>query len=153
MKALLMIAGLAMALIGCYTPEDAGLSEEKLATAEQQLVVCSSDCAPPTYNGSPVACASNTYCFSDAAGAYCLNNDGSWSSATCTPASTIVCGNGVCESGEYSSCPQDCIVCGDGICEGSETRFNCSVDCDFCGDGICRPTERTWCSEDCGILP
>jgi hypothetical protein len=145
---------LALLLVGCATPDGDAIAEEKLATTEQQIVVCSSECAPPTYNGSPVACASNTYCYSDAAGAYCLNNNGTWSSALCALAPNP-CGNGVCDSGETaSSCPQDCgSVCGNGVCESGETRFNCSVDCDVCGDGICRPTERTWCSEDCGILP
>jgi hypothetical protein len=148
MKALL-IAGLAVALYGCFTPDSDTIAEEKLATAEQQIVVCSSSCDPPTYNGSPVACASNSYCYSDAGGAYCLDNSGNWASALCTP--NIPCGNGVCDSGENpGNCPQDCQSCGNGACDYGETAWTCPSDCNFCGDGICSFGEDQWsCWTDC----
>lgn len=134
----LWIAVIAVALVGCFTPESEELTEEKYSTAEQKLSVCSSDCAPPIYNGSPVACASNIFCSSDAAGAYCLNNNGSWTTVSCT-AAPVPCGDGICGAGENSSnCPVDCPppsgpVCGDGVCESPERRLTCPEDCgDVC---------------------
>ena len=140
------------ALAGCFTPESDAITDEKLATAEQQIVVCSSSCDPPTYNGSPVACASNSYCFSDAAGAYCLDNNGNWASATCAlGGGGVPCGNGVCGPGEDpGNCPQDCISCGNGVCDYGDTSWNCPSDCPTCGDGICGYGEDQWsCWSDC----
>lgn len=55
-------------------------------------------------------------------------------------ATTPVCGNNVCETGEASSCPQDCVVapyCGDGTCNNGETTLTCVADCPsgVCSDG------------------
>ena len=44
---------------------------------------------------------------------------------------TQLCGNGICEGGEETTCRIDCtnrIVCGDGYCE-SEEQANCPEDC------------------------
>jgi hypothetical protein len=147
------ISILAALLVGCFNPEDEP-REEKYATTAQELVVCSSSCDPPTYNGSPVACASNTYCFSDAGGAYCLNGDGSWQVAACTTG--VYCGDGICNGNEDWTTCGDCsppIYCGDGICNGNEDWTTCG-DCPppqpFCGDGVCDAGETRFnCPSDC----
>lgn len=43
--------------------------------------------------------------------------------------------------------PANCVICGDGVCETGES---CSADCSttICGDGICDPGES--CFSDCG---
>ena len=97
MKALLFAVA-AVFFAGCFNPTDEGSGEDKYSSKTQEIVVCSSDCAPPTYDGNPVACASNIYCYSDAAGAYCLNSNNTWSSATCRTGTTQpYCGDGICQ--------------------------------------------------------
>jgi hypothetical protein len=161
MKAILLTLA-AVLLFGCYSPEEEAMTEEKFSSKEQAIVVCSSECAPPTYDGNPVACASNLYCFSDAAGAYCLNGNNTWSSYFCqaAPPSTY-CGDGICNGGETwqtcSDCPPPGAYCGDGICNGGETWQTCS-DCTppfYCGDGVCnRPDEDRYNCSDCpGFCP
>jgi hypothetical protein len=121
-------------LFGCYSPEEEAKTEEKFSSKEQAIVVCSSDCAPPTYDGNPVACASNIYCSSDAAGAYCVNSNTTWSIVYCqTSAPPIYCGDGICNGSETwqtcSDCPPPSHSCGDGVCDyPDETRYDCS-DC------------------------
>ena len=64
-----------------------------------------------------------------------------------------LCGNGICEEGELNSCQQDCpTACGDGACEGTENWLNCASDCDpYCGDLVCNNGETcATCSGDCG---
>lgn len=157
MKALFFVA-VAMIFAGCFTPEESGdgAEEVKYSTAEQKIVVCASDCLPPTYNGNPVACASNIYCASDAAGAYCLNNDGSWSNYFCAAGGSW-CGDGICNGNETyqtcADCPPPTTWCGDGICNGNETYQTCA-DCPppatWCGDGICNGNETFRnCRADC----
>lgn len=141
----------------CYSPDEESMTEEKFSSKEQAIVVCSSDCAPPTYNGNPVACASNIYCYSDAGGAYCLNNNNTWSNYYCqTNPTGPRCGDGICNGTDtQQNCPADCgpppIVCGDGICNGTETSQSCPADCAICGDGICQPQngEGGWNCQDC----
>lgn len=48
--------------------------------------------------------------------------------ATCPTDCPTLCGNGVCNTGEQSTCPNDCIVCGDGVCQGNEAS-TCASDC------------------------
>lgn len=157
MKALLFAVA-AVFFAGCFNPTDEGSGEDKYSSKTQEIVVCSSDCAPPTYDGNPVACASNIYCYSDAAGAYCLNSNNTWSSATCRTGTTQpYCGDGICNGSETwqtcNDCPQP-IVCGDGICNGNENQQSCAADCapqPYCGDGICQMQngEGGWNCRDC----
>lgn len=135
----LYLAFIAVLFAACYSPSEEGMTEEKFSSKEQAIVVCSSQCAQPTYNGNPVACASNIYCYSDPGGAYCLNSNNTWS-------------NYYCQAG------QPPIYCGDGTCNGTDTPQNCPADCgpppptEYCGDGICQPWigEGGWnCSECC----
>lgn len=64
------------------------------------------------------------------------------------------CGDGLCTSGEDTSCPQDCPWCGDGVCAYPEDYSSCPSDCSvasYCGDGVCNGTEATTtCPQDCG---
>ncbi len=139
----------------CYSPDEESMTEEKFSSKEQAIVVCSSQCSPPTYNGNPVACASNIYCYSDAGGAYCLNNNNTWSNYYCAPGSSTYCGDGICNGSETwqtcSDCPPPAAYCGDGICNGSETSMNCPGDCSYCGNGVCERWngEGGWNCEDC----
>jgi hypothetical protein len=154
----LFLAIAAVLFTACYAPDGEGVIEEKFSTAEQAIVVCASQCAAPTYNGNPVACASNTYCFSDAAGAYCQNSWGGFDTYLCAGAGPV-CGDGICNGSETwqtcGDCPPPGPVCGDGICNGSETWQTCG-DCPppgpVCGDGICEgwQGEGGWnCPSDC----
>jgi hypothetical protein len=74
-----------------------------------------------------------------------------------------VCGDGICNTGEATTCPEDCGGgggwCGDGFCNGTESYSTCSLDCPYtppstwCGDGVCQSWngESTYnCSIDCG---
>lgn len=150
MKLLVGSVMMMVSAAACLDQPGAGF-DEKTATIDQALVVCSSSCDRPTYNGQPVACASNTYCFGAAEGAYCLQDNGTYAFVGCTAApSNPVCGDGRCDAGE--SCIADCgPVCGDGICSAGES---CSADCGpppgpVCGDGICEVSEHGWCNSDC----
>lgn len=153
---ILFLAIAAVLFTACYAPEGEGVAEEKFSTAEQAIVVCSSQCSPPTYNGNPVACASNTYCFSDTAGAYCQNSSGGFDTYACVVGAAPYCGDGVCNGSETwqncSDCPPPDPYCGDGVCNGSETWRTCS-DCTppfYCGDGVCnRPSESSYNCPDC----
>ena len=43
-----------------------------------------------------------------------------------------VCGNGMCQGNEPTTCPQDCMqanMCGNGQCDASETTATCPGDC------------------------
>ncbi len=60
----------------------------------------------------------------------------------------IVCGNGVCELNEPTSCPGDCTTCGNGVCELGEPS-NCPTDCTVCGNHQCEVGEPTGCPSDC----
>jgi hypothetical protein len=73
---------------------------------------------------------------------------------------TVVCGNGLCETGESTvSCPSDCKTgtgyCGDGACNNGETSGTCSGDCPT----ICTPScMNKKCGDDgcqgsCGQCP
>ncbi|MBU0635636.1 hypothetical protein KKE06_01270 [Candidatus Micrarchaeota archaeon] len=74
-----------------------------------------------------------------------------------------VCGNAVCEWGEYPNCTQDCeqqqsSECGNSKCEEGENSDNCSNDCGHpapvCGNGNCESGEDSYnCSNDCGSPP
>ncbi len=65
-----------------------------------------------------------------------------------------VCGDGLCESDETSSCPYDCYepVCGNEVCEANET-WTCPDDCitPVCGNHECEPPTENMqnCREDC----
>lgn len=140
----LFLAITAILFTACYAaeaPDGKDVTEEKFSTAEQAIVVCSSQCAQPTYNGNPVACASNTYCFADSGGAYCQNSWGGFDTYACTPGSSgPVCGDGTCNGDETwetcFDCPAPGPVCGDGVCESwnGEDGFNCPTDC--CSRGV-----------------
>ncbi|MBF0492451.1 MAG: hypothetical protein HQM15_06695 [Deltaproteobacteria bacterium] len=77
---------------------------------------------------------------------------------TLTAATTVSCGDGVCNGSETATtCPVDCAPpaprCGDGICNGTETSASCAIDCPvipICGDRICNGGETTLtCPADC----
>ncbi len=82
-----------------------------------------------------------------------------------------VCGNRICETGEWDSCPIDCQqdLCGNGRCDDGETVDNCPADCTngescetvrdcpdvenyVCLDGACKEIANIDCrvDEDCG---
>lgn len=142
-------------IASCMTTEDdPRRAELETSTVSQELSVCSSSCDPPTYDGNPVACASNYGCYSDAGGAYCWTG-WYWNEVYCVPGGNP-CGNGICETwaGESSwNCQQDCgPPCGDGICSPGE---NCPQDCGSgpqCGNGVCEAGEgppQCECVSDC----
>ncbi|MBI4819424.1 MAG: putative metal-binding motif-containing protein [Deltaproteobacteria bacterium] len=65
-----------------------------------------------------------------------------------------VCGNGLCEPSDGTTCGVDCADrCGDEICGASESFSTCSVDCGHvCGDGVCDLSESTSaCPQDCQL--
>jgi cysteine-rich repeat protein len=70
-----------------------------------------------------------------------------WSSSN---AFAQLCGNGLCESEEDSSCAFDCGSCGDLKCDPClENDQICPSDC-YCGDSYCDVTESPeTCQEDC----
>lgn len=75
--------------------------------------------------------------------------DGRFAYERVVGATGAVCGNAVCEAGEYpGTCPADC-TCGDGVCHPVEAG-SCEADCGACGDGSCAAWEspRT-CAVDC----
>lgn len=53
-------------------------------------------------------------------------------------ASGSVCGDGVCDPSEITSCPKDCGSgsgsCGDGVCESNESPATCPEDCHVAAD-------------------
>jgi hypothetical protein len=138
MKGFLRATAIAMAmamitLAGCVDTSVSATDGLKVSTAEQGLSTCSSSCDPPAYNGVPVSCSSNEFCFSDAGGVYC-GYGGDLAASYCTE---IMCPNGTCEPGENSdNCPADCPPpppCGDGYCAPDE-HDTCQADC-------CRPPD------------
>lgn len=153
---IVILAFAAILFSACYSPSEEGATEEKFSSQEQAIVVCSSDCAQPTYNGNPVACASNIYCYSDSAGAYCLNSNNTWSNVYCQANPTgPYCGDGICNGTETwqtcSDCAPPAAYCGDGVCNGGETSMSCPDDCAFCGNGVCERWngEGGWNCQDC----
>ena len=61
-----------------------------------------------------------------------------------------LCGNGLCDEGEFpKTCPKDC-SCGDGVCAPGEVT-SCAADCGTCGNGKCEPPAENFkrCKLDC----
>jgi hypothetical protein len=67
-----------------------------------------------------------------------------------------MCGDGVCNLSELTTCPADCGVattCGNGTCDALETPLSCPADCRLtmtCGNGTCDLLETPLsCPADC----
>jgi hypothetical protein len=75
--------------------------------------------------------------------------------ADCPSPPPPVCGNSKCEGNEADYCPDDCPVCGNGICNMGEDYVTCPEDCTLpktCGNGVCGDAETCQsCPQDCGI--
>ncbi|MDC0723132.1 DUF4215 domain-containing protein [Nannocystis bainbridge] len=65
--------------------------------------------------------------------------------AVCPDDCTDLCGDGLCQAGEDTTCPRDCepcegaaCVCGDGLCGPGESMLTCPDDCSepTCGNGV-----------------
>ncbi|MDC0723133.1 DUF4215 domain-containing protein [Nannocystis bainbridge] len=70
--------------------------------------------------------------------------------AVCPDDCTDLCGDGLCQAGEDTTCPRDCepcegaaCVCGDGLCGPGESMLTCPDDCTgpACGNGVQEPGE------------
>ncbi|QSQ19830.1 hypothetical protein JY651_31675 [Pyxidicoccus parkwayensis] len=95
----------------------------------------------PCYFTNHPNCAENNICY----GSYFQCNSKCPAPTQADRCYTTTCGNGICESGETTSCPSDCGTCGDGLCQSGE-EFTCPLDCEgtcpgsMCSDGSCCPS-------------
>lgn len=100
----------------------------------------------PCYFTNHPRCAENNICY----GQYYQCNDSCPAPTAAdqcyTPPPPVLCGDGLCQGNEPTTCPSDCSIttCGDGICSPGE---DCSVDCGSscgevsqCADGSCCPS-------------
>jgi hypothetical protein len=155
----------------------------------REIYTCPADCGRIGCNESTCTAWSNQgcgvgFCFSNQMyqtrncnSKYCTTSRCLYDSS-CT--ATNKCGNGVCDSGENTTCPSDCGIvttcvestctawsnkgCGAGTCTSTQLYQvrNCTTNCitsqcvadssciNKCGNGVCDSGENVTCPADCG---